>query len=180
MPRLFVAVDCPETIQEQLLELCDLSLESASWLDPEQFHLTLQFIGDVDHNTFHSIVETLSEVRMTDFELLIKGVGFFPQKKSPRILWAGLEKNEALFQLQKKIENRIRRLHVPLENRKFHPHITLARLRNPSSDQIGGYLMQNNLFKTPPFLVQSFSLYSSVLTPHGAVYTEEANYPFLN
>lgn len=174
--RLFVSIDCPESIIEQLLSLCDLSLDSASWNDPDQFHLTLQFIGEVDEPTFQVVVDALADIQMETFDLSLMGLGFFPPRKMPRILWVGVEKNEALLQLQKKIESRLRRLHLPLEKRKFHPHITLARLHHPNSDELGRYLAQNNLFHPKPFPVESYSLYSSLLGPQGAVHTEEAHY----
>lgn len=179
MPRLFIAIDFPEFIKEQLLELYDLSIDSANWVDSEQLHLTLRFIGEVDGILFDDIRETLSEIRESAFSIAFKGVGFFPPRKHPRVLWAGIDKNDALHQLKKKIDHKLERLRLPADKRKFHPHITLARLKNTPLDTVGTYLCQYNLFKTESFPVKEFSLYSSLLSSQGAIHTQEALYPLL-
>ncbi len=179
MPRLFISLNFPTHIEEQLLELCDFSLESASWVDPDHLHLTLRFIGEVDGVMFDDILHALREINIPTFSLSLKEVGFFPPRKKPRILWAGVEKNDTLLLLRNKIDNRLRRLQLPPDKRKFHPHITLARLKNGSAQEVGMYLSQYNLFRTKPFPVTEFSLYSSVLTPRGAIHTQEATYPLL-
>ncbi|MBF0287506.1 MAG: RNA 2',3'-cyclic phosphodiesterase [SAR324 cluster bacterium] len=180
MPRLFISLDFPSHIEEQLLELCDLSLDSASWVDPAHMHLTLRFIGDVDETMFDDVIHALGGIHLSEFPLSLKEVGFFPPRKQPRILWAGVEKNEMLLLLRNKIESRLRRLQLPPDKRKFHPHITLARLRNGSAAEVGMYLSQYNLFHTEPFFITEFSLYSSVLTPRGAIHSQEATYPLLS
>ena len=180
MPRLFIAIDFPDLVIEQLIELCDWSLENATWVNDDQFHLTLRFIGEVDGIEFDDIREELFQIRQSAFPLTLKGIGFFPPRKQPRVLWVGVDKNEALFQLQKKIETRLDRLHVPAEKRKFHPHVTLARLRYLSAERIGSYLSRNNLFKTGPFSVEEFILYSSILTSQRAIHTQEAFYPLIS
>ncbi len=180
MPRLFIAIDFPDTVIDQLIELCDWSFENASWTDDDQFHLTLRFIGEADGISFADIRKDLFQIRQPAFPLTLKGIGFFPPRKQPRVLWAGVEKNDALYQLQKKIDTRLDRLHMTSDKRKFHPHVTLAKLRHLSVERIGSYLRENNLFKTEPFYVREFFLYSSVLTPRRAIHTQEASYPLIS
>ncbi|MBF0279893.1 MAG: RNA 2',3'-cyclic phosphodiesterase [SAR324 cluster bacterium] len=174
MPRLFIAIDFPSDIQDQLLELCDFSLNSASWV--EHFHLTVQFVGEVDQIMFEEIKETLAEIQEPAFSITLRGLGFFPPRKQPRVLWVGIEKNEALHHLKVKIDHRLQGLRLSPDKRKFHPHITLARLNNPSDDEVGAYLSRYSLFKTNPIPVAEFSLFSSFLSSHGAIHTEEARY----
>lgn len=178
MYRLFVALDFPETIQEQLLELYQYGIPGASWVDYEQLHLTLRFIGEVDGVQFSDIRESLAEIEVSSFSLTLKGVGFFPPRKTPRILWVGVAANDELLQLQKKIERRLVAVGISPEKRKFTPHITLARLKNTPEDRVGKFLMGNSLFQSDTFSINEFVLYSSVLSSKGATHHKEMIYSF--
>ncbi len=147
-----------------------------AWVNTEQFHLTIQFIGEVDELLFDDIREGLSEIHEPTFSISLQGVGFFPPRKQPRILWVGIEKNDALRHLKKKIDHRLERLRLSLDKRKYQPHITLARLHNTFADEVGTYLFRYNLFKTNPVQITEFALYSSLFSSHGAVHTLEASY----
>ena len=126
--RLFVAIDPPEEIREQLAGIC-CGLPDARWTPPHQLHLTLCFIGEVSGAAFLDIREALEEISTPPFTLRLQGVGFFPPRGQPRVVWAGIEKNESLLVLQRKITTRLFALGFEPENRKFFPHITLARLQ---------------------------------------------------
>ena len=173
--RLFIAIDPPADICDQLTGLC-CGLPDARWLAPEQLHLTLCFIGEVSGAVFLDIREALDEIRADCFALRFKGVGFFPPRGQPRVVWAGVEKNEPLLALQRKITTRLTLLGVPLENRKFSPHLTLARLNQTPPSRVGRYLQEHALFVSPEFLVEEFILYSSVLGRKGASHTVEQAY----
>ncbi|MBM9536154.1 RNA 2',3'-cyclic phosphodiesterase [Desulfobulbus alkaliphilus] len=173
--RLFIAIDPPSDIREQLTGLC-CGLPDARWVAPEQLHLTLCFIGEVSGSVFLDIREALDEIRAESFALRFKGVGFFPPRGQPRVVWAGVEKNEALITLQRKITTRLTQLGVALENRKFTPHLTLARLNQTPPSRVGRYLQEHALFALPEFLVEEFILYSSVLGRKGASHTVEQVY----
>ena len=173
--RLFVAIDPPKEVREQLVPLC-CGLPDARWTPPEQLHLTLCFIGEVDGATFLDIREALAEFSFAPFSLQLRGVGFFPPRGQPRVVWAGVEKCEPLMVLQRKIATRLFQMEVFLENRKFSPHLTLARLGQTSPARIGKYLNEHALFASTPFSVQKFSLYSSVLSRKGASHTVEQEY----
>ena len=126
--RLFVAIDPPAEIREQLVGLC-CGLPDARWVAPEQLHLTLCFIGAVTGAVFLDIREALTEIQAAPFALRLQGVGFFPPRGQPRVVWAGIAPSEPLTVLQRKIATRLPALGVELENRKFAPHLTLARLQ---------------------------------------------------
>lgn len=175
MPRLFIAVDLPDDIRENLGSM-SFGIPGAKWVSPEQLHLTVRFIGEVDGVLFHDIRNILAEVRLAPFSLQLKGVGFFPPRGAPRVLWIGLEKSEPLQLLRKKIDSRLLSVRIEPEGRKFSPHITLARLKNSPVHKIGNFLSGNGLFSQEPFLVEDFKLYSSILSSKGAYHRIERIY----
>ena len=177
MLRLFIAVDLPETIKENL-ESMSFGIPGAKWVRPEQLHLTVRFIGEVDGALFHDIKNILAEVSAASFSLQLKGVGYFPPRGAPRVLWIGLEKSEPLLLLRKKIDLRLLRVGVEPEGRKFSAHITIARLKNSPVQKIANFLSGNGLFSQEPFQVEDFKLYSSILSPKGAYHKVERIYPF--
>ncbi|MGD9950682.1 MAG: RNA 2',3'-cyclic phosphodiesterase [Desulfobulbus sp.] len=176
--RLFVAIDPPQEICHQLSRLC-CGLPNARWTPPEQFHLTLSFIGEVEGSAFLDICEALSEIFAPQLTLQLEGVGFFPPRGNPRIVWAGVQKNESLQVLQRKITTRLFQLGLEPENRKFSPHITLARLQHTPAGKVGKYLENNGLFQSYPFVVDQFTLYSSLLSRKGATHLAEQLYPLV-
>lgn len=176
MPRLFIAVDLPETIKNNL-SLMAFGIPGAKWVAPEQLHLTVRFIGEVDGGLFHDIQEILDEIHFASFSLQLKGVGYFPPRGAPRVLWIGLDKSEPLQLLRKKIDTALLRARIEPEGRKYSPHITLARLKNSPVNKIANFLSGNGLFSQEPFQVEDFKLYSSVLSPKGAYHKVERIYP---
>lgn len=176
MPRLFIAVDLPETIRKNLVAM-SFGIPGAKWVSPEQLHLTVRFIGDVDGALFRDIKNILDEVNFTLFSLQLRGVGYFPPRGAPRVLWIGLEKSEPLQLLRKKIDSRLLQVRVEPEGRKFSPHITLARLKNSPVQKIANFLSGNGLFSQEPFMVEDFKLYSSILSSKGAYHRVERIYP---
>ncbi|MCL2459214.1 MAG: RNA 2',3'-cyclic phosphodiesterase [Desulfobulbus sp.] len=174
--RLFIAIDPPEEVREQLALLC-CGLPAARWLPPYQLHITLCFIGEVDGATFLDIREALGGIIAVPFDLCVRGVGFFPPRGQPRVVWAGIERCEALMALQRKIVTLLFRMGIELENRKYTPHLTLARLQHTPAAKIGKYLVENALFAGGSFTVDRFVLYSSQLGRNGASHCAEQTYP---
>ena len=173
--RLFVAIDPPQEIREELTTIC-CGLPDARWTPPEQLHLTLCFIGEVSSATFLDIREALGEIEAAPFALRLQGVGFFPPRGQPRVVWAGIEKNEQLAILQRKIVTRLFSLGLEPENRKFAPHITLARLHQTPAAKVGNYMAMYGLLNSAPFAVENFLLYSSILGRKGASHLVEQEY----
>jgi len=177
MPRLFVAIDFPEEIKAMLTSI-GFGLPGARWVPEKQYHLTLRFIGEVDGDIAGTIHRELEGITASSFTLQLKGIGFFPPRGNPRVLWVGVEKNDALHHLRNRIEAILVRLGLEPERRKFSPHITLARFKEKIPvKRLGDFLAVNNLFSTPFFDVDSFSLYSSLLTSKGAIHQQEADFP---
>ena len=175
MPRLFIAVDLPEIIKENLASM-SFGIPGAKWVPPDQLHLTVRFIGEVDGGLFRDIKNILDEVNLAPFSLQLKGVGYFPPRGAPRVLWVGLEKSDPLQLLRKKLDSALLRVRVEPEGRKFSPHITLARLKNSPIQKIANFLAGNGLFHQEPFQVEDFKLYSSILSPKGAFHKVERIY----
>jgi len=174
--RLFVAIDLPADVKEQLRPLCG-GLPGARWVDGGQLHLTLRFVGEVDGGVRREIEDALAEVQAASFTLALQGVGHFPPRGQPRVVWVGVEKSDPLNHLHGRVETALAAAGVDRDGRKFSPHITLARLTATPATRVGRYLEEFGLFRTEPFPVGEFTLYSSTLTRHGAVHTPEAVYP---
>lgn len=175
MKRLFIAIDFPEQVKQRLSQLC-YGLKGSRWVPPEQFHITLKFIGDTKERYFFEIQEALREIEVPSFELKLKGLGCFPPRKDPKVLWVGIEKNETLLRLRNKVENNLSKIGIEREQRKFSPHLTFARLKNTTSGQVGNFIAVNGLFQTEPILISEFHLYSSILTQKGAIHKIEETY----
>lgn len=176
MIRLFVAIDFPESVKKMLSALC-YGIPGAKWIPEEQFHLTLRFIGDVDGGVFRDIMDTLAEVRSAPFSIRLRGLGHFPPRNAPRVLWVGVEPAAEVSLLRDRVESKLVRLGLEPERRKFSPHVTLARLQDVSLGKLTRFLSGNALFASEEFIISEFHLYSSVLTPKGAIHEIEAGYP---
>ena len=173
--RLFVALDLPEAVRDRVAQLA-YGLPGARLIPSEQLHLTLSFLGDVNEDRLPDIKERLAAIDVPLFSLQLKGVGFFPPRKQPRVVWVGVVANIELNQLQAKVQSSLLSTGLYLEKRNFLPHITLARLQNTPVSRVGRFLVQYSLFMTPVFQVRTFSLYSSVLNPKGAKHFVEQEY----
>lgn len=179
MPRLFVALEMPEEVAEALDRLC-VGLPDTRWTDLDDFHLTIRFIGEVDHSTFYELGQLLAGVMLPPFELELAGLGQFPPRGALRQLWAGIVPNADLERLRRRIEHCVREAGVAPERRKFQPHVTLARFRQPPPPaRLATYLRTRSLFRLPPFPVSRFGLYSSHLRHDGAEHVLEAEYDFV-
>ena len=179
MPRLFAAVDLPERIRDDVGSLFE-AIPGARWTPDAQLHVTLRFIGEVDGAAAQRIDSALRTVSFAPFTLRLKSTGFFPPRGRPRILWCGIAQSEPLLALQKQTERALTaKAGLPPEDRKFSPHITIARLDGSPDDKLASFLSANALFETEEFMVSEFSLYSSLLKRGGAAYTRESTYKMI-
>ncbi len=175
MQRLFTALEIP---REAALSLSLLrgGLPGARWIDVENYHLTLRFIGDVEGHVADEIANALDRVRRPSFMLTLSGVGAFGQKK-PHAVWAGVSPSPDLNALQAEIDRICQRLGVASDPRKFMPHVTLARLRNSSPLDVARYLSARGNFSALPFRVGRFVLMSSRDSVGGGPYIVEEAWP---
>jgi 2'-5' RNA ligase len=171
--RLFVSVELPESTTKSLEEL-DPRLRGVRWLDPRQMHLTLAFLGSVTEEVQETLAEKLRKISWKPFFLPLIGLGTFPTKGWPKIIWIGVGSGHPhLFQLHKRVQEAILAAALEPDLRSFHPHITLARCRDVSPETIRPFLKSHADFDAGLIHVESFCLNSSELTPAGSVYTTE-------
>lgn len=178
MTRLFVAVDLPDEAKKDLSALCQ-GLAGVRWLPAEHLHLTLRFIGEVDDALAGAIRQGLSGENLAPFVCRLQGVGRFPPKGRPRVLWAGVRAEEGLLRLQRTVEMAARGMGLAPEERAPRFHITLARLKDMPPAPVANYLARHDQFQSEPFTVQAFHLYASLLTSKGAIHTRVRSYPLL-
>lgn len=174
--RLFVGIALPDSLRFQLNLLCG-GLPGVRWVPPENFHITLRFLGGVDGGVMDDIDAALATIRAPRFPVALSGVGHFGNGAHVRVIWAGVEKSPALRHLRDKVESAVVRAGLPPEGKKYSPHITLARPKSPPpAAKLRDFVVHNSLFRTPPFEVTHFTLFSSVATKDGPYYRAERSY----
>jgi 2'-5' RNA ligase len=175
MHRLFVAIRPPEPIRDLLIDAMDDSADFR-WQNEDQLHLTLRFVGEVERPVADDLAAALGTIRAAPFEIRLAGVGRFEQR-SKGALWAAVEPKAPLAALAAKVERACLAAGLQPERRAFHPHITLARWKGRRTREVAAFLERNSALASPPFTVDSFSLFESHLSRHGAHYEEAARYP---
>src|SRR5690606_18956074 len=142
------------------------------------YHVTLRFAGDLDNRIAAEFAHALGEVDMHTFELRFSGTGVFGGN-DPRSLWARIEPTPELEALARANERAARIAGLPPETRRFKPHVTIARLRNTPVDIVARYLQRFGGFRTRPFFVSRFALFSSKPQVGGGPYVVEESYTLL-
>ncbi len=175
MPRLFTGLEIPAHTAAALSGLRG-GLPGARWIEPENYHVTLRFIGDVDDAIAREIALMLGQVRRRAFEVEFDGLSSFGGRK-PRVVFAAIAPTAPLLELQAEHERLLQRLGLEPEGRKYTPHLTLARLRDSSNRQVADYLAARGYFRSAPFTVDRFVLFSSRASVGGGPYIPEAVYP---
>jgi RNA 2',3'-cyclic 3'-phosphodiesterase len=171
--RLFVAIDLPDSTR-QLLSGLDPHIRGVRWTDPAQMHLTLGFFDDVPDDADLALREKLSAIEFGAFFLPISGVGTFPAKGAPKIIWIGVGKaHPHLFQIYKRVQEAALAAGLEPELRPWHPHITIARCRDVALQSLRKFLKANADFDAGMIRVEAFHLYSSKLTSVGPIHTRE-------
>jgi 2'-5' RNA ligase len=176
MPRLFTGIEIPADIALQLSAYRG-GLPGARWIDPENYHITLRFIGDIDDSTARDVFQALGDGRRREpLVVTINGLDTFGGGR-PRIVMARAVPTSELSDLQAEQERLIRRVGLPPEKRKFTPHVTLARLRDASPIDVASYIATRGHFPKLAFTAQRFVLFSSRDSVGGGPYVVEAAYP---
>ena len=175
--RTFVAIELPEHIREAVGRLSARLRRSGarvSWVRPDRMHLTLRFLGDVTEEQSDSVGEHLAGACQGSepFVLSVSGAGAFPNVRKPNVVWAGVRPLEgALARLQAAAEEAARQAGLAPEAKPFHPHLTLARIRDRRDlGDLVERLGTERAFEAGDFTVSGVALFSSQLTPKGPVY----------
>jgi 2'-5' RNA ligase len=178
MPRLFTGLEVPPDVG-QMLSFLRGGLPGARWIDPENYHVTLRFIGDIEDGMAHEVASVLERVVRKSFDLRLDGLSSFGGRK-PRAVVASVAPVPELLDLQAELERLMQRVGLQPEGRKYIPHVTLARLRESSSRQVADYLSERGSFRSQPFRVDRFVLFSSRASVGGGPYVVEEAFPLAN
>lgn len=171
--RLFVSLELPRSVAVALVRL-DPRLRGFRWASAEQIHLTLAFLGNVPPEEENELRVRLTEIQFSRFFLPLKGLGTFPAKGRPKILWLGVGRGHPhLFQLHKRVADAALAAGVQPDLRPWHPHFTLARCRDVTAQSIAPFLRDHADFDAGLVPIDSFQLKSSRLTPAGSIYHTE-------
>jgi len=172
--RLFAAIAIPEPLCMRLT-LLQGGIPGARWSQPENLHLTLRFIGEVDQATARDIDSMITMLDVPAFDVTLKGAGEFGGKE-PNAVWAGVAPNPALSHLAAKIESALQRMGLAADTRKYTPHVTLATLRDAPVSKVTEFVLGHSLFDSGPFHVDWFGLYSSHPSSRESTYVLESRY----
>ena len=175
MPRLFTGLELPDAVVGQLALLRG-GVVGARWLEPEDYHITLRFIGDIDARAAGDINEILGDIHRPEAPIRFEELSWFGGDK-PRAIVAKVRADPTLMDLQAEQERRLRRIGIEPETRKYTPHVTLARLRGAGQAAVASYLAERGALVADAFTAERFVLYSARAGSGGGPYVVEAAYP---
>jgi 2'-5' RNA ligase len=179
--RTFIAIELPKEIKEALASLQQGLKNSGAdvkWVQPENIHLTLKFLGEIDEQVLAKIINILEVTaeNQNSFYLNLSSLGAFPNMNFPRVIWIGIKKGDSQIQeVASKLEKEISGIGIPKENRAFSSHITLGRVKSGlNRDKLTKKLneLAGNFLKegSCAFPVKKITLFKSTLTPQGPIY----------
>lgn len=175
MPRLFTGIELPESVVDRLID-AETPLQGARWCEADELHITLRFVGDIDNAAAAEFHAALSHIDEPAFQLRLAGFGVFGGNQ-PRTLWAGVEPSPWLDALARANDRAARSAGLPPDKHGFKPHVTLARLRNTRPEAVARVLEQLGAFRSEPFQVNRFVLFSSRPKVGGGPYVVEDAFP---
>ena len=175
MPRLFAGLEIPSQVRQRLASLRG-GLVGARWVEPSDYHITLRFIGDISNQTASDIDSMLADVSRGPIPIRLSGLGSFGGDK-PHSVYAQVEPSRPLGELQAEVERLIRACGIAVDKRRFQPHVTLARLRGSSPQDVADYLSMRGYFPPQSFTLDRFALFSSRASFGGGPYIIETTYP---
>ena len=186
--RLFVALEIPAAVRDRFAALINelraleskSSAKKARWVRPDNLHVTLKFIGHIEPAKLDAIRATLQKVRsVASIDVRFRGLGFFPNAKRPRVLWAGTAASQNLASLARDIDASLAKLEIPAEERAFTPHLTLARCEPQAiSAALGAAIERDSTRDFGELRTNQFHLVESKLKPSGAEYTTLQSFVF--
>ena len=175
--RLFIALSPPPAVRAAVSALRTPS-RKVRWTPTEQLHVTLRFLGETPGDLTELLLERLNSVRVEPFVIPVEGVGVFPQKGPPRVLWVGIGSGHPrLHQLRKQIDDLLLATGVEADLRTFHPHVTVGRCNESAASVANAWVRTHREFAGPVFLVETFDLYASEQRPGGVDYRLLRSFP---
>jgi len=174
--RLFIAIPLPAAVKQHLEEL-EQPIEGVRWQHNGQYHLTLKFLGETEDSKVSELQQELANIQPDIFAISLKGFGYFPQGRHPKVLWAGIKKSHHLLDLHKRVEKVCQSFGFEPENRDFKPHVTLARMNGVAKRDVMSFINQHKQFQIPNIPVEEFVLYESRLHSDGAMHIRLRTFP---
>ena len=180
--RAFIAIELPGDIKQNLKVFIsalkkEFGVSEIKWVNPDNIHLTLKFLGETELNTIQNITDQIKAISksFSSPELQISGIGAFPDLRKPKVLWAGCSKSKELDYIFSRINSICVDLDFPAENRSFFPHLTIGRMKSMQSSltiqKIQSYFNKYSSIKFGNFSAPHLAIYQSELKPAGPVYT---------
>ena len=171
--RVFVAVEISETYVLDSIKKFQKEISiSSKPVEPENLHFTLQFLGEISEESCEKIKQSLKTIEFSSFKINFKGVGVFPNMRSPKVIWVGVDDISAkkLENLAMKIKNTLNSLGYS-PDKTFKPHITIFRIKN-KIEEMNNYIKKFRNYELGSTLISDFKLKKSILTPHGPIYSD--------
>lgn len=175
--RLFIAIDTPVSIKAQMAEIqAELKKSQADvkWDNSDKFHITLKFLGDTNDALLPAITEILGTVgsKFPSFQIEYDDIGCFPNWKQPRVIWIGAnEQSGTLLKIKRFLDTELEKLGFEIEDRKFHPHITLGRVKSQHNMKNLTVIMESLKFTSEITMCREILLMQSILKPSGSEYS---------
>ncbi len=181
--RTFIALQLSDALEENILALVgELRGRGvrASWAKPSTMHLTLRFLGDVEEDMIEDVVAAVGAAAhdVPGFTMTTNSLGAFPSSRRPRVLWVGVDPVEELYALHEGVERELASIGFQREHRRFHPHITLGRMRDPGAESLTG-LLETLQAPCESVAVREVRIMKSTLKAGGAVHEQLAAVPLL-
>jgi RNA 2',3'-cyclic 3'-phosphodiesterase len=180
--RTFIAVDFPPNMLKKIGEITSYFKTLApeknlKWVEIANLHLTIKFLGEIEENKTAQVKHTLSQAlkEQNCFDIEIVGLGMYPNKNNPRVIWLGISGAKPLSEIYQVLNRELSTLDITPEQRAFSPHLTIARIRrhtdHKQAQQIGQILSEYKVKSLGATTIEQVHLYQSVLTPSGPIYT---------
>lgn len=187
--RTFIAIELPEEIRAVLSNFQDELKQARAdvkWVKPENIHLTLKFLGEIEQDLVKQINSILNEIsqKNSSFSLCLSNLGAFPKLLYPRVIWISVTNHQRVSEIANDLEKQMIKIGLPAESRPFSSHITLGRVRSGLNRKALverlEFLNKQRSSPQPEFKVLNLTLFKSTLTPHGPVYESIFTYPLIS
>jgi 2'-5' RNA ligase len=180
--RTFIALDIEENVRQNISNFMEkvsaLQNKGVKFVESNNLHVTIKFIGDIPQENVDSVISTLGEIASEPFEVDIKGIGGFPSNdRQPRVLWVGIEKNEALLRLFDAVDRRLFTAGISRDQKPFYPHLTIARAKTEIKQELMDLIQIYRTKYFGSFQVKEFYLFKSELTGKGPIYSKIKAFP---
>lgn len=174
--RCFLALPLPADVQREIADLQRKLISSDSgvkWESPDKFHITMKFLGGMEESSVDSLTSSLSASvqDIQSFTLSFRDTGSFPTSEQPRVIWIGTDVPSSLVTLHRRIEDVCATFGVKKDDRPFHPHVTLGRVKSPRNIHRLTEVLKNITFEPLPFRCSEIRTMRSELLPTGSHYT---------